>query len=570
MAWLVSQSAVVAGELELATVKHTNYPIPPGSLFVDNSGSKTGDGSKASPFRSVSRAIDAANPGGTIVIHSGTYREALPDINKRLTIQPYPGAEVWLKGSLILKDWKPDGDAWRHDNWDLNLCRDCFHRDNIDPAHPNAGLPEQIFIDGKPLTQISRRSEIKTGAFFVDEDKNQLFIGTSPNGKIVEASAYPVALTLWQGSEGSVVRGLGFAHYAPSAEPGFGATVKANADKLNFENNTFAWSSVKGLSVFGKNARVQGNKFLHNGMMGLGAWKASGLLVTGNRFAFNNREHFVQTGTVSEVAGSKITDTRTLTVADNVFENNHSNGLWLDINVSDARIVRNKFRNNQRHGLFYEISSNATIASNIAAGNRVSGIALANASHIQVYNNTLVGNGLSFLVQNDTRINDNQQEIALGNTWIASDIQFYNNLLVHRITTNDPHVYVRDFSGVLDASDMVSSSDFNGYFQYQTPATAPLIDWWRGPRRNTFSSLKEYQSSTGRDASSLMLRSDPFSSRFKGGADDNFALRTGSAARNAGYPLPPDVAQAIGVGASLSTAPDLGALLLPGGLTVTP
>ena len=161
-------------------------------------------------------------------------------------------------------------------------------------------------------------------------------------------------MNIWQGGRGSIIRGLGFAHYSPLAEPGLGGTVKANADNLIFENNTFAWSAVKGLVVFAENAVVRGNTFIYNGMMGLGAWQATGLAITNNRFAFNNQERFVQTGTVSEAAGAKLTSSQNLNVTDNLFEGNLATGLWLDINITDAVVTRNIFRNNLRHGIHYE------------------------------------------------------------------------------------------------------------------------------------------------------------------------------------------------------------------------
>ena len=110
----------------------------------------------------------------------------------------------------------------------------------------------------------------------------------------------------------------------------------------------------------------------------------------------NNRERFVQSGLVSEAAGAKITVTRDPVITDNRFENNLATGLWLDINVSDATVTRNIVEGNLRHCIYYEISANAIIASNIVVDNGVSGIALADASGVKVYNNTLVGNSVAF------------------------------------------------------------------------------------------------------------------------------------------------------------------------------
>ncbi|MDQ3147128.1 MAG: hypothetical protein M3R01_09410 [Actinomycetota bacterium] len=75
----------------------------------------------------------------------------------------------------------------------------------------------------------------------------------------MEASARDVALHLTTaGADGSVIRGLGFAHYAANENPSNGRSgaVIANARGWEFENNTVAWSNSSGLfSVVGDPAR---------------------------------------------------------------------------------------------------------------------------------------------------------------------------------------------------------------------------------------------------------------------------------------------------------------------------
>jgi len=302
--------------------------------------------------------------------------------------------------------------------------------------------------------------------------------------------------------------------------------------------------------------------------MGLGAWKATGLMVTDNRFAFNNHEGFARTGHVSEAAGAKLTATRNLTVTDNLFEGNFATGLWLDINITNAIVTRNISRNNRRHGIYYEISSNGIRASNIATGNSVSGIALSNATHMQLYNNTLVGNAISFRVQDDRRVNDDLEEINLGNTWISGDTVFFNNLVSGTGGSLGVFIWARDFSGKLDADEMITASDFNGYYRRDASNPRQMVEWWRGTSRATYANLNEYRSATARDLNSIMFDDNPADPFITDAPSGNFALKPGSAARNAGRALPQDVATAIGVARQRS--PNLGALLLPGGKAVTP
>ena len=76
---------------------------------------------------------------------------------------------------------------------------------------------------------------------------------------------------------------------------------------------------------------------------------------------------------------------------DNWFDRNLSTGLWLDVSCLNNTIYRNAFTNNGSFGCFYEISAGATIAFNLAIGNR---IALSGSSNCRVFNNTVIGSGI--------------------------------------------------------------------------------------------------------------------------------------------------------------------------------
>ena len=290
--------------------------------------------------------------------------------------------------------------------------------------------------------------------------------------------------------------------------------------------------------------------------------------MTGNRFAFNNQERFAQTGHVSEAAGAKLTRTQGLTVTDNLFEGNYSSGLWLDIDVRNVIIARNVFKENRRHGLFYEISSNGIIASNIALRNGVAGIALSNATHMQVYNNTLFGNAISFLVQADKRMKQMLSKTQLDNGRISSETVFYNNLLAAADRTSKPYIWVRDFSSALNAGQLLSASDFNGFFRRNGYKPTGMVEWWQGGKQHLYKKLSDYQSSAGRDLNSVVLVKEPIDTFVSTRPNTSYAIAPGSFARSAGRNLPPDVAQAIGI--TNQRSPNLGALSLPGGIAITP
>src|ERR671938_1260563 len=91
------------------------------SVFhVAKMGSDVADGCEASPFLTINRAAAVAQPGDTIVVHAGEYREwvqpqhgGLSD-QRRITYQAAAGEHVVIKGSERVTQWEPaGGSVWR-------------------------------------------------------------------------------------------------------------------------------------------------------------------------------------------------------------------------------------------------------------------------------------------------------------------------------------------------------------------------------------------------------------------------------------------------------------------------
>ncbi|MCX6972774.1 MAG: DUF1565 domain-containing protein, partial [Verrucomicrobia bacterium] len=74
-------------------------------LHVSSHGSDASDGSKSAPLKTISAAASKAQPGDTITVQEGIYRERINPPrggtadDKRITYQAAPGAKVVIKGS---------------------------------------------------------------------------------------------------------------------------------------------------------------------------------------------------------------------------------------------------------------------------------------------------------------------------------------------------------------------------------------------------------------------------------------------------------------------------------------
>lgn len=106
---MLRESIVVMTGVALATMASA------AEFHVAVTGNDTDPGTKRAPFRTIQRAADLAQPGDTITVHEGTYREWVKPPRggesdaRRIVYQAAPGEKVEIKGSEVVRGWKPLG-----------------------------------------------------------------------------------------------------------------------------------------------------------------------------------------------------------------------------------------------------------------------------------------------------------------------------------------------------------------------------------------------------------------------------------------------------------------------------
>ncbi|KAI1701442.1 right handed beta helix region domain-containing protein [Ditylenchus destructor] len=484
------------------------------------------------PSRSVAKSCHCGDKSGsTIVFRAGVYYEVdLGSVTKKIILQAYPHEQVYFLGSKPATGWTKEKTYWRT-AWTnpltsqnkANEGRNC-PKDAIDPAYPNACLPEQVFVAGKPLAQVTSIAEVVAGKFFMDSANKVLYIGTDPTSKLVEVSTLLRGLQFAPGAEGSKVLGIGIAHYS-SYWGDNSAAVLSYCANITIDLCSFVQNAAMGLKMARENLIIRSSVFSYNGMTGFGCNRCHNSLFEWNYISFNNQERFATSkcGGYCTVAGMKVAHVDRLTVNMNNFYRNNAGGLWFDLGCTNAMVTRNLFQENgdgvaMISGLFVEVSSTATVASNAFIKNLGNGIQISGSDRTRVYNNNFVQNKVAITMKDDSRkpCEFETYSCDLKLTWDTTDTVVRNNLISNSL--------------------LCPTSECTRYKTHTDFMQATNLDW---------------------APPSIGVRDTPNNPFFVDEANNKLSLKSDSSARSAGTALPADIAAYLGVKAS---PVDMGAL----------
>ena len=129
---------------------------------VAGNGNDANNGTAAKPFKTISAAARAAQPGDVITVHAGTYRERITpprggeSDSKRIVYRAARGEDVFIKGSEVVRSWKP----FRGNVWKLTLPNSFFGGYNpykdliVGDWFTDRGRPHhtgEVYLNGKSL-----------------------------------------------------------------------------------------------------------------------------------------------------------------------------------------------------------------------------------------------------------------------------------------------------------------------------------------------------------------------------------------------------------------------------------
>jgi hypothetical protein len=135
------KGGVTIGALEYPNVYYVD-PRHPGAV------DEPAWGYPAVPLASLAKACAIAQPGETIVLRGGVYREVLTPKNDGVTVRAMKGEKVTISGADLIEGWKRDVEG----SWSATM----------------AAEPKKLLRDGRPWNEFSydkaaRRIMVKSG-----------------------------------------------------------------------------------------------------------------------------------------------------------------------------------------------------------------------------------------------------------------------------------------------------------------------------------------------------------------------------------------------------------------------
>jgi parallel beta-helix repeat protein len=462
----------------------------------------------------IETAIERVNTGDAIILRGGIYRTGNLKLNQGITIQPYADEQPIFKGTYVASDWKNLKNGlwttkWEHffpskpDTW-WNRAR--FGKET--PLHIFNN--DMVFVDGRFLHSAGWEGEVNENSYFIDYDAGLVHIGVDPSNKLVEITAFNVALLRTVGEchgkqsdkKGPVVKGIAFTQYAYRAievegtEPN-GISPEADHGKevvgTTFEHCSITFCSRVAAYFRGDKLTLRNCFVSETSTEGIYIIASNDVLLERNIFSRNNIEDIHG---YYPAAVKIFNQSYRVTCRDNlVMDLPKSNGIWYDVGNVDGVFVNNwvqdvgnperRFAKNRpwpsESGFFFEISKKVIVAGNVFV-NCDQGIFILNSAGAKIYNNTLYNSMVCIGRNERTPANDGTFGWHSGT---GPDVDkrtgqvFTNNLMVKKPGIDKPLLliwqpdtfYRRNYTHQLD------KLEGNVFVRSLVTDTIPVVYW---------------------------------------------------------------------------------------------
>ena len=394
-----TSSAVNVTVTQPTTIGKTYYISPFGN-------DKNAGTSVLSPFRTINRAVKLVQPGDTILLADGVYREQVLFLNSGTPTHPItikamnPGNAI-IDGSDLITGWTRTGGSTPV--YTAPWAFDFFMGGSRSFLEPGlVGNAEQFIYNGKPLTMVGSSTSLTPGTFWVNYDANTVSVylpdASDPNaGAVYGSSRNRLLGSLYKG-KGQYVRveGLTLRHASNFAQ--------ANNAALRTENGWVVIDTVvksvngAGIGVLGRDVVLIRTQSLNNGQSGIASSRSERALLFGTESGGNNYKGFRPQ---HEAGGGKWALTDYAYIQNHYAHDNQGHGLWFDIENTNFTIINSRFTGQyyrpeeyfRASGIHIEISPGpGRIEGNTIWNNMGPGVKISESQKISILNNSIYNN----------------------------------------------------------------------------------------------------------------------------------------------------------------------------------
>lgn len=382
---------------DLASISGTKY-------FVATSGSDSAAGSQSAPLRTVAAALAKVPNGGsaTVVVRGGTYREGRLTIpsGRAVRIIAHPRETPMFVGSQVYSSgWVTEG-SYRYHSYTpqpvTNASGISFSSGQGLTGSGAGKFPDQAWVGGKQLRQVTSKSAVTAGTFWVDSSNKRIYLAsTDVSAGTVEVSDKDVFLTI-QGAR-SALEGVVVSRFSNSADDYGVVKILGTGDGAVIRNVQISEAAFQALMLAGEESTsgilydvlLENVSVLAPNWMGVSANMVEN--VTLNRVRIEKSNQFKEFTDAPQSGAYKGSRNRKVKLLNSLIKDNTGHGVWFDQSSYDLEVAGNKFLGNTATSLFVEISDKALIVNNYMRSSGGRTLKLAGASGIRLVNNTIVG-----------------------------------------------------------------------------------------------------------------------------------------------------------------------------------
>lgn len=439
-------------------------------IHVSNEGNDSASGSSAQPFLTINKAASVAQPGDTIIVHAGTYREWVKPVrggtgeDNRITYRAAAGEEVSIKGSERVTSWKPEADGV----WKVDLPNSCFGEYNPYALTVSGGWLNygqwhhrgDVYLNGEAFYERKTGQEVATAehTWFCRADENVTTIQANfgkanPNAELTEINVREcLFMPEVTGLRYITVDGFHFAHAAanwapPVLELQTGAVGPRMGKHWIIENCTLTNARCVGIilghapgvnysdiDAYGDHI-VRNNIIRRCGQAGIAGQKgATRSLICDNLIEETNyRREFGGW----ETAAIKFHNSVDTVVSGNLIrgvfrQEQGAFGIWMDFGNQGTRITRNIIYNTEAATVFLEMNHGPTLVDN----NILVGQAVQSNSEATVFaHNLFIDCGYDYHPDTERRseyYKPHTTETVGRKSGTAQDERWFNNLFIRQ------------------------------------------------------------------------------------------------------------------------------------------